>query len=116
MTIWHYIVCANGIYDIICAYCILFEPNTYFAKIHMSIFTDASVSSPITSRLLAYWLYTYGFIRIGIMYPDTRLIVASTYFIEAGAYANESLVYDSTYTYKSAWVAITSVILGYMIL
>jgi hypothetical protein len=50
----------------------------------MSIFTDASISSPITSRLLAYWLYTYGFIRIGIMYPDTRLIVASTYFIEAG--------------------------------
>ncbi len=116
MHIYQYIVFLNGIYDIICAYCIMFAPNTLMGSLHTSIFIDATKLAPLTCRMLAYWLYTYGGVRISIIYTDTKIIVASTYFIEAAVYAYETLAHSTTYSHKSIWVITTSLILGYMIL
>lgn len=116
MEVYQYVVFFNGIYDIICACCIMFAPNTLMGSLHTSIFIDSTKLTPLNCRMLAYWLYTYGIIRIGIIYTDTKLIVASTYFIEAAAYAYETFAQSTTYDSKAILVIISSLFLGYIIL
>jgi hypothetical protein len=105
-----------------CAVGILFLPNTIgfsgLAKLHPTMFSDPTDQHhPIVCRLLAYWLTTYGFVRIAVFKHDTTVdfLVASTYFIEAWAYSYEDVMYGTTIRSKVAWVSWSSVVLGLLI-
>ena len=73
----------NGFYDIICGISILFF-NNFFSKLHTNLFNVKL--SDINKRFLAYWILTYGFIRLYIGFSNIKefLIIGSfTYIIEA---------------------------------
>ncbi len=121
-SVLDWIVCINGLYDIMCAVGILFLPNTVgftgLAKLHPTMFRDPAIQDhPIVRRLLAYWLITYGCVRMAVFNHDMAVdfLAASTYFIEAWAYAYEDLAYETTIRAKVAWVSWSSVVLGLLI-
>jgi hypothetical protein len=56
------IIFINGIISI------LLLPNTYYiANIHPLVFNKEYSNNPLLKRLLAYWILTYGFIRVSII-------------------------------------------------
>ena len=71
----------NGLYDILCAACIL--RIIEIPSIHLSMIK--ATTNPLVERYLAYWIFTYGVIR---MLGDYQLISCS-YFIEALFFFNE---------------------------
>ena len=102
-----YIIKINGIYDIICALSILFN-IPYIKNIHLSMIKDYNKQNKITERFFAYWIFTYGIIRIS----DNYLLISYSYYIEALVFINEYMN-NSTYFYKSLFVIISSLFLGY---
>lgn len=118
-AILDWVVSANGVYDIMCAVGILFLPNVWIfsnlAQLHPTMFTTPeNQNHPILRRSLAYWLLTYGSMRIAIVRRDDVVdyLVAMTYFLEAAAFAFEDVVHLTTQRDKVAWVSWSSVLLG----
>lgn len=114
-SVLDYVVFMNGVYDILCAFGILFQPNilvfSKFAKLHPTMFSDEAYQKhPILRRILAYWILTYGLIRIAIIRHDIAIdvLVATTYLLEASAFAFEDIAHSTTQRYKVAWVSLTS--------
>jgi hypothetical protein len=109
-----YIVFLNGIYDIICGLNILFSPDTMLAQLHPTVFKQQYHTNSFVRRLLAYWVITYGMIRTTIVHDNLiiRQQTALTYFIEAYAFAFESIVHESTIRYKALWIVTISSVLG----
>jgi hypothetical protein len=62
-------------------------------------------------RFLAYWIFTYGIIRL---YSSENIVIAYSYYIEAMAIANESLVKKTMHMDKAYFVICASILLGYM--
>ena len=58
------IIFLNGIYDLICGF--------FFLNIHQFVFKE-EFRNDIMKRILAYWLITYGIIRIFII--KNRLLI-----------------------------------------
>jgi len=86
----------NGVYDILCAISILgIVPFPILDELHLSVLKKNKKEDPLMERFLAYWLFTYGLIRI---FGDRRLI-AYSYFTEATFFANE---WRMQYEYKSS--------------
>lgn len=120
MKIVKSLIVFNGIYDIFCGINIILffnekSPNI-FACLHPSIFIyDKDIVHPIFYRMLAYWIITYGTIRI--MYfcnsKYIRAIVSFTYIFEAFVFCFEFCCYDSTFLYHTLWISSTSLILSY---
>jgi hypothetical protein len=118
-----WVVCANGIYDVVCALSILFLPNTWIfrnlAQLHPTIFSAVTDQiNPILRRTLAYWLITYGIVRVAVVRCDDVIdyLIASTYFLEAAAFTFEHVVHGTTQRNKVVWVACSSILLGTCIL
>jgi hypothetical protein len=114
-----WIVAANGMYDIMCAIGIIFLPNTFIlaslSQLHPTMFIEtADQNHPILRRVLAYWLITYGVVRIAVFVHNDVVdyLIAMTYFVEAAAYAFEDVFHQTTVRYKVAWVSWSSVVLG----
>ena len=102
----YYIIKINGIYDILCALSILKIINIpYLENLHLSMIKDYD-KSDIFKRFLAYWIFTYGIIRIG-SYPPTPY----SYYIEALCFANE-YIEKSVYKEKTIFVISSSLLLG----
>lgn len=117
------IIFINGIYDILCSIGILFLYKTpifsELSKIHPKIFTKKEVQEhPIIKRIIAYWLITYGSIRIAIISNNNiiRYLVAISYFIEAFAFTFENMYYNTTYSIKVLWIFCSSIYLGIYII
>ena len=110
----------NGIYDILCAFSILgvsFPLSTYLSELHPEMIRDDCSDNPVTRRILAYWIFTYGVIRLiaGIYPREDYFVVASvTYFIEAFALEYESYLGYARYPIQIHFVSLFSIILGFL--
>ena len=79
------IIILNGLYDILCAISILILPHykiPLFSIIHTEMITQKI--TPITKNYLAYWIFTYGFMRL-----YNLEIAFYSYLIEAIFFFNE---------------------------
>jgi hypothetical protein len=85
----------NGVYDIVCAANILWaeDKTTLFARLHLSMFQEGvEKSSPLFQRMLAYWICTYGVMRIAAALMPMPCMLALgivSYFVEAGCFLHE---------------------------
>ena len=80
----YYCIKINGAYDVLCAMSILNILNIpILNRTHLSMLTCNE--DPITKRMLAYWVFTYGIIRL----YDVGEIVTLSYILEAVCMANE---------------------------
>jgi len=103
----HYLFFINGLYDILCALCILHMIDIpVLSELHLTMFKTKQ--SALAERYLAYWIFTYGVIR---MSGDNHLISYS-YFIEALFFLNEYYIHDALYDKKAWFVIITSIFFG----
>lgn len=109
----------NGTYDMMCSFSILFldEHNTlhFLSRLHAMMFLkEEDNRNAVLRRLLAYWLATYGMVRIssGVFHERAlRACATSTYFIEALAYLHEAIV-GKMVPYKVAFVSLSSFSIG----
>ncbi len=114
----------NGLYDLTCACSILWLGSLPGFKIlsdlHANMFESAEhARHPVIRRLLAYWLLTYGVARTaaGIHRDEVLdLIGALTYLIEALCFEYESRVGGTLIASKVAFVSVTSLFLGAVVL
>jgi len=104
------IVKINGIYDILCALSILKMIHIPILEtIHLQMFYSDINNDPVFERFLAYWIFTYGILRIRY-----NVFVPYSYYIEALFVANECLVHETIVFEKGMFVMITSSLLGYL--
>jgi len=79
-----YIIKINGVYDILCAISML---NIVYIPVldnlHVIMFNKNE--DPITKRMFAYWIFTYGIIRL----HDNVKMVMMSYLIESACLLNE---------------------------
>ena len=113
-----YIIKINGVYDILCALCILrviYIP--YLNDLHLSMMKDYSPSttsqihthSPqLFERFLSYWIFTYGVVRLSNNYKN----VSYSYYLEAAFFINE-YIHNTVHSDKVFFVIGSSVLLGY---
>ena len=97
----------NGVYDILCAMSILkiiYIP--FLDKIHLSMFNNYE-NNPLFERFIAYWIFTYGIIRI----TNNHIFISLSYFIEAVFFLHE-YIHCSMDTSKTNFVIISSIALG----
>jgi hypothetical protein len=67
MNILFYIIKLNGIYDILCAISILkWIPIPYIKDLHLSMIKESH--NLLFERFFAYWIFTYGIIRLSNNY------------------------------------------------
>jgi hypothetical protein len=105
------IVLFNGIYDIICAISMLnIIPIPVFDKLHISMFKEHDQK---LQRMFAYWILTYGIIRVILYNNWSNGLVSITYFLEALCIYNEYMCNELVYD-KSMFVIIMSVFFGIM--
>lgn len=119
------ILVINGLYDLTCACAILFVTtagygSSFFSRIHLAVFTQHEHRShPVIRRLIAYWVLTYGLVRLaaGAHHGNCALeqVAALTYFVEAACYHFESVVGGTMSRFKAAFVSILSIIVGSLI-
>lgn len=133
MTLIKAIVAINGIYDIICACCILLlglewgrknlSVFSFFSTLHADMFEkEEHKSHPVILRFLAYWLLTYGIIRLtagGCERNNNNACLpfaALTYFIEAFCFIYEYIIGQTMIKSKVGFVSVASTSLGITIL
>jgi len=111
MWLLYYIYKLNGLYDILCAISILGINIPIVKNLHLSMFMNDREPDEMSQRFLAYWIFTYGIIRL---YSSENIVIAYSYYIEAMAIANESLVKKTMHMDKAYFVICASILLGYM--
>ena len=115
------ILVTNGVYDIICATSILFLPSVpifhLFSHLHSDMFVD---KDDFAKRMLAYWIYTYGFVRLlaGIHFDIfLYLIACATYILETAAVAFEACKHNETEAWRGFVVGgLSTMILALLLL
>jgi hypothetical protein len=113
------IVVANGIYDIASAVGILLfyrlPALRVLANLHIKMFRfDEDRKNATFRRALAYWIFTYGCIRMAILArtPLTDYLAIVSYLIEATVYLIEDAVHTRVDRKKAIWVCSSSILLG----
>lgn len=102
-------VAINGIYDVICGLSLLVTDN-YFSRFHLSIFIEKP--HELTQRLLAYWIITYGSIRLFLSYSDKYIfLITLSYIIEILAFEYELYLSKNLYKYKVRFISFSSIII-----
>jgi hypothetical protein len=98
----------NGVYDILCALSILRLINIpYLDRLHLSMIKNKS-ENPLFERFLAYWIFTYGIMRLS----SNSSIITWSYCLETFFFANELVNHKSVYLDKTLFVIFTSLLLG----
>ena len=118
-TLINVIVMINGIYDILCSLCILQIINIpTLNTLHVTMFSSNDVSklSEREKRILAYWILTYGWVRLLIGLTDNKILVCITYFVEVAAIYNEWFIHKQIVTNIAISVIIISAIFGILCL
>ena len=101
----------NGIYDLACSCSILVFPAPWLSSLHSGMFADDEHRThPVIRRLLAYWILTYGSVRlaVGLLSEGCLLAAALTYFAEAYCFAHEHFVGHTLIRWRAAFVSLTS--------
>ena len=103
----HALFFINGIYDILCAACILgIVDIPVLRELHVAMFIE---KNPTADRFLAYWIFTYGVIRMF----GNNMLISTSYFIEALFFFNE-LARKNVYKEKTFFVIGFCIILGFL--
>ena len=98
----------NGIYDILCAACILNVVEIpVLNRLHLSMVIE---KNPTADRFMAYWIFTYGVIRLS----GNNLLISCSYFIEAIFFMNEMVHHDNAYKEKTGFVIGSCLFLGFL--
>jgi len=104
----YWIIKVNGIYDILCSLCILDILDIPILRdLHLSMVLPEQRENPIFQRFYAYWIFTYGVIRLS----NDRYLIGASYLLEAAFYFHE-MILGTVYFDKSIFVIISSVILS----
>ena len=95
------ILYVNGVYDVLCGISLLLAGTAP----HLALFTAAP-----HSRLLAYWIITYGVVRVhAAVREDWHGCAALTYVIEGLAFALEAAVdHQNMVLPMVVWVTVSS--------
>ncbi len=113
-------VFSNGVYDLLCFMCIIIMMKfhrswmvlNFFGTLHINVFRDEDDRRhPLVRRMLAYWVLTYGMVRVLAGVADDSLMncaAALTYLIEAFAFGYEFLAERSVIGYKVAAISLMS--------
>lgn len=102
----HGIVLLNGIYDIACSLSILgILDSPFLSTIHLKLFNIHT--DDLSKRYLAYWIFTYGMIRI----THSSNLVPYSYYIEAIFFANE-ILNGTVHLFSTLFVVVTSIFIG----
>lgn len=96
----------NGIYDIICALSLL-NYIPYLRYLHLNMIKHHHYKNQLFERFFAYWVFTYGLIRI---FGDYKLI-AFSYYLEAIFILNE-YIKKTARNNESLFVIISSLFMG----
>jgi len=108
----NYILIINGIYDIICGISILFF-NNIFSKLHTSLFIEDL--SDINKRFLAYWILTYGIVRLYIGWYDELIFIGSITYILEAVFLEYELLNNNMDIIKTHLVSLFSILLALII-
>jgi len=102
----HVIVILNGIYDIACSLSILgIIDSPFLSTIHLNLFILET--NQLFKRCLAYWIFTYGIIRM----TNSSKLIPYSYYIEALFFANE-ILNGTVYILPTLFVVVTSIFIG----
>ena len=107
----------NGIYDVICAVSLIWFydifPFTLFSRLHITMYKDNEViENKIIRRLLAYWIFTYGIIRIYAGLNEIGILGSLSYFIESLCFLIEDVIDNKVVKYKVYSVSTMCFIIG----
>ena len=119
------LVFSNGVYDLLCFLCMMMMmkfscrswmvPN-FFGTLHINVFRDEKDRRhPLVRRMLAYWVLTYGMVRVLAGVGDDLMMdcaAALTYFIEVFAFGYEFLAERSVIGSKVAAIALMSLLIA----
>jgi hypothetical protein len=109
MTVLGTFIKINGIYDIICALCILKKVNIpILNNLHLSVMKNYSGDNDLFERFYAYWIFTYGIIRLS----NNIELISFSYFIEAIFFINEYTI-GTVYKDTVIFIVISCLLLGY---
>ena len=97
-----YIVKINGVYDIVCGLCILHD-IPYLGTIHLNMIKNHK-TNVIFQRYYAYWILTYGYMRL-------TSHIKMSYWMEAFCTANE-LYHNDIDVKKAVFVIMISLLIG----
>ena len=84
------IVRLNGLYDILCGACLLnIIQIPVLNRLHADMFHPALATNDFASRLLGYWIITYGTMRL--CHDTHSPLVSLSYYLEAICLWNEMM-------------------------
>ena len=111
------IIGVNGVYDIICSISILLLGNCRISRLHITMFTDNvhNIGNELWHRHLAYWILTYGCVRLMLIINNDNKLCAMTYLLEGISYILETLKYK-TIKRNGIFVGISSLCLFTLLL
>lgn len=107
------VIFLNGIYDMACAATHLLghRGNSWLlSRLHADM-----LEPEIQQRMLAYWIFTYGIVRLAAFssaLQSWECMVSCSYSAEAAAYALEGFYFGTVDKKKAAWVSLTSIALA----
>lgn len=130
------ILVVNGVYDVVCAACILKERKAgisdssalsscfdLVSDLHIKMFRDdddddnekSMAKNDIARRMLGYWVLTYGIVRLlaAVFYcePCAFFIGSITYLVEAFCFWYEHCAYGTLVPSKAIFVCVFSILL-----
>jgi hypothetical protein len=101
LSMIEWLILINGVYDIICTIAILsdFVILKSFGELHSKMFKE---KNGLMKRILGYWIFTYGCIRIAILTREEIVykLVLMTYVVESGFLILEDIIYKTTVTWR----------------
>ena len=104
-----YVITCNGIYDILCGLSILdYVHIPVLNTLHLNMIKDETTRQ-IVKRYYAYWILTYGCMRLS----ENVSLIRLSYGIEAVCMANE-LMNSSMHRGKSVFVILSSAAMCYL--
>ncbi len=88
MSLWvDAMMAANGLYDVACALSILCGQGSHrgvLSQLHLGMYRDTEHQQiHVFRRMVAYWILTYGCVRLVAAASGSYLAGGATYFLEA---------------------------------
>jgi hypothetical protein len=110
------VVFVNGVYDVVCFLGIMLALPV-FGSLHIGVFKPNELS-PLAERILAYWILTYGVIRVLVASGDECITGAAalSYFIETFAFECENFTHGSVIRYKVHAMSLASMSIAVLLL
>jgi len=131
------VLVVNGVYDVVCAACILKERERHaldssalsscfdlVSDLHIKMFRDddndnnekSMAKNDIARRMLGYWVLTYGIVRLSlaaVFYCEQYafFIGSITYLVEAFCFWYEHCAYGTLVPSKAIFVCVFSILL-----